>query len=86
MQKHNIRELADELGINQKEIKPMSFLNADRGASNPLKDKENCQSVVVAFEVRRRGLNVYALPYSAEVDSASYFAISSVDYESISRP
>ena len=34
----------------------MSFLNADRGASNPLKDKENCQSVVVAFEVRRRGL------------------------------
>ena len=72
MQKQNIRELADELGINQKEIKPMSFLNADRGASNPLKDKENCQSVVVAFEVRRRGLNVYALPYSAEVDSASY--------------
>ena len=50
----------------------MSFLDADQGASNPTRDDENCQSVVVAFEARRRGLDCYALPYSPDHDSASY--------------
>ncbi len=72
VQKANIRELAQSLGISRKDIKPMSFLDADQGASNPMKDIENCQSVVVAFEARRRGLNVYALPYSSDPHSASY--------------
>lgn len=72
IQKRNIHELADALGVPRKEIKPMSFLDADQGASNPTKDKENCQSVVVAFEARRRGLNCHALPYSANRNSESY--------------
>lgn len=72
VQKKNILELADALGAPHKEIKPMSFLDADQGASNPTKDKENCQSVVVAFEARRRGIDCYALPYSSRHDSASY--------------
>lgn len=72
VQKENIRELAKALGIPQKEIKPMSFLDADQGASNPTKDWENCQSVVVAFEARRKGLNIYALPYNHSNSSASY--------------
>ena len=71
-QKKNIRELADALGISRKNIKPMSFLDADQGASNPTRDDENCQSVVVAFEARRRGLDCYALPYSPDPDSANY--------------
>lgn len=72
IQKKNINELADALGITRKDVKPMSFLDADQGASNPTKDKENCQSVVVAFEARRRGLNCHALPYSANRNSESY--------------
>lgn len=71
-QQKNIRELADAIGIPQKGIKPMSFLDADQGASNPTKNRENCQSVVVAFEARRRGLDCYALPYSDSHDSASF--------------
>lgn len=71
-QKQNIRELADALGVNHKDIKPMSFLDADQGASNPTKDYENCQSVVVAFEARRRGIDCCALPYSSKSNSASY--------------
>ena len=72
VQKQNIRELADALGMSRKDIKPMSFLGADQGASNPMKDSENCQSVVVAFEARRRGIDCYALPYSSKANSASY--------------
>lgn len=72
VQKQNIIELADALGMSRKDIKPMSFLDADQGASNPMKDNENCQSVVVAFETRRRGIDCYALPYSSKVNSASY--------------
>lgn len=68
----NIRELAKALGISGKDIKPMSFLDANQGASNPTKNIENCQSVVVAFEARRRGLDVYALQYDAKATSASF--------------
>lgn len=72
IQRRNIRELADVLSIPRKEIKPMSFLDADQGASNPSKDENNCQSVVVAFEARRRGLDCHALPYNNKIESASY--------------
>lgn len=72
IQRDNIKELAKALGVSQKDIKPMSYLDADQGASNPTGDKQNCQSVIVAFEARRKGLNVYALPYSDKPDSVSY--------------
>lgn len=72
IQKKNIGELADALGIPRKEIKPMSFLEADQGASNQKKYQDNCQSVVVAFEARRRGLDCYALSYSPNPESMSY--------------
>ena len=71
-QKKNLQELADVLGVLHKDIKPMTFLDADNGASNPLGDDENCQSVVIAFEARRRGINCYALPYSDSLDSSSF--------------
>ncbi len=63
-QKQNIYELADALGIPRKDVKPMSFIDADHGISNPTKDKDNCQSVVVSFVARRRGLDCVALPFN----------------------
>ncbi len=59
----NIRELADALGIPHNAIKPMPFIEADQGASNPTKDQNNCQSCVVSFAVRRRGLDCIAKAY-----------------------
>lgn len=72
VQKKNILELADALGVPRKEIKPMSFLDADQGASNPTKSDSNCQSVVVAFSARRRGLNCSALPYDETNTTQNY--------------
>lgn len=72
MQKTNVRELAKVLGIPQKEVKPMSFLVADEGKSNPLHDDANCQSCIVSYFARRQGLNCYALPYSTDTSSASF--------------
>lgn len=63
IQKKNIRELADALGIPKKELKPMSFIDADQGASNPTKDESNCQSCVIAFSARRRGIDCFAKAY-----------------------
>lgn len=47
--------------------KPMNFQQADGGAPNPNYSKgggykENCQSCVVAYELRRRGFDVETLP------------------------
>lgn len=47
--------------------KPMNFQQADGGAPNPNYKKgggyiKNCQTCVVAYELRRRGYNVEALP------------------------
>ena len=64
-QQENIRQLSVALG-NNTELKPMSYKDANNGACNPLRDDENCQSVVVAFEVRRRGIDCYALIYSRQ--------------------
>lgn len=71
-QKKNILELADALGAPRKGIKPMTFLDADQGASNPTKSDSNCQSVVVAFSARRRGMNCSALPYDDENKAQNY--------------
>ena len=71
-QQENIRHLSVALG-NNTELKPMSYKDANNGACNPLRDNENCQSVVVAFEARRRGLNCYAVKYSSDKNSSTYF-------------
>ena len=63
VQKQNIHRLADALGIPNSSIKPMTFIDADQGASNPTKDQDNCQSCVVSFAARRRGLNCVAKAY-----------------------
>lgn len=63
-QMQNVHELAAALGIPHREIKSMSFIDADQGASNPTKDQDNCQSCVVSFAVRRRGLNCIAKAYN----------------------
>lgn len=53
--------------VGVKKSKPMNFTKADNGAPNPNYGKgkgfeENCQSCVVAYELRRRGFNVQTLP------------------------
>lgn len=52
---------------NVKQGKPMNFRQADGGAPNPNYKKgggykTNCQSCVVAYEMRRRGFDVETLP------------------------
>jgi hypothetical protein len=52
---------------NVPQSEPMSFQQADGGAPNPNYKKgggytTNCQTCVVAYEMRRRGFNVEALP------------------------
>ena len=64
LQKSNLYELAAALGLPKSQIQAMDYLEADSGKSNPSGNKLNCQSVVVAFEARRRGLKVYAPKYN----------------------
>ena len=66
-QQRNIEELANKMRVPKSKIKPMTFLEADEGASNPFKDNKNCQSCVVAFSARRRGLNCVAGIYDEDV-------------------
>ncbi|MDE5882795.1 MAG: hypothetical protein K2H60_13810 [Muribaculaceae bacterium] len=63
LQKQNIIELANALGIPEADINPMSYVDADQGASNPTKDQDNCQSCVVSYIARRRGLDCCAKGY-----------------------
>lgn len=63
---NDAEEIAQNFGGKLKE--PMSFESADRKHANSADDntkpyKENCQTCVVAFEARLRGLDVYALGY-----------------------
>lgn len=61
-QKQNIREIAKEFGLSVEDaqhLQPMGIFKALEGA-NPLKGDTNCQSCVVAFEARLRGLLVRA--------------------------
>jgi hypothetical protein len=61
---NNIRETSEKLNLEQG--KPMTFKEANEMKGNPNFNKEkgyqiNCQSCVVAHELRRRGYNVEAL-------------------------
>ena len=66
IQKENILELARQLGVPKKNIKAMNFLDANSGASNPFKDESNCQTCVVAFSARRRGIDCFAGAYEKD--------------------
>lgn len=52
------KEICAELGIKHK---PMTLKEADSGNPNLVRDKENCQSCVVVYEARRRGIDLTAL-------------------------
>lgn len=72
IQKQNILLLQAAITDSPRDIKPLTYFEANSGSSNPLKDDANCQSVIIAFEARRRGLNCYALPYSQDEGSSSF--------------
>lgn len=60
---NNITSIEEKLGIIQG--KPMGFIEANKGRSNPLYGTstsyiENCQKCVISNELRRRGFNVEA--------------------------
>lgn len=61
----NLTKAANKLGVNVGE--PMPFIKADNGLPNINYNvgeeyKVNCQCCVVSYELRRRGLNVTAMP------------------------
>lgn len=65
------QENTDNLEVVYGKARPMSFEEADNKAPNPNFDESelyrtNCQSCVVAYELRRRGFDVEALPRSTE--------------------
>lgn len=74
----NRNELAELLGIPKEEILPFMehqeankrFANIDYGKNESFFN--NCQSCVVAYEARRRGLDVTALGYDYNTNSPSY--------------
>ena len=74
----NRNQLAEMLGIRKEKILPF-MPHEDADAKNPNKNYKigtpfdnNCQSCVVAYEARRRGLNVTALGYVNSNDSVSF--------------
>ena len=74
----NRNQLAEMLGIRKEEILPF-MPHEDADELNPNADYKNggvylmnCQSCVVAYEMRRRGLNVTALGFDMSEKSASY--------------
>lgn len=74
----NRNQLAEMLGIRKEEILPF-MPHEDADAKNPNKNykigtpfDKNCQSCVVVYEARRRGLNVTALGYNDNPNSSSY--------------
>ena len=77
-QKQNRNELAEMLNIRKDEIRE-SMTHEQANGHEPNKDYRNgdafimnCQSCVVAYEARRRGLNVTALGYDPAINSPSY--------------
>lgn len=69
---NNVHDTEDRLNITQGN--PMSFEEADGKSPNPNFEtewgyKHNCQSCVVAYELRRRGYNVEALMKTLEDDN-----------------
>ena len=71
-QTEQIKSIACELGLNVKDVKPMTFNDADNGRANIIKDNMNCQSCIVAHEARLRGLDVTAVKYDNRQGSATY--------------
>ncbi len=70
----NLKEAADALGI---EITPMTFLEANEGMANVDRGKgvlfaQNCQCCVAVHEARLRGLDITAIGYSPEMESAQF--------------
>lgn len=50
----------------------MTMKEADKKSANLTGDMFNCQSCVVVYEARRRGINITALKYNPNPKSASY--------------
>ena len=76
-QEKNVLEIAKLMGIKMDKVKPMSFKEADNGRANinyrkGFGYKDNCQSCVVVFEARLRGLNITTKEYSDIEGSVSY--------------
>lgn len=72
----NRNQLAEMVGIPPSEIKPnMTHDEADGGYPNEYKDRDNCALTVLAYEARRRGLDVTALPFSAKDEDSWIFKI-----------
>lgn len=70
----NIDDIAKSMGTT---ATPMAFLDADSGRGNMNYGKgvlygENCQCCVAVHEARLRGLNITALAYNADQNSAQW--------------
>lgn len=65
------KEICTELGI---EYSPMTLEEADMGTPNLSGDRRNCQSAVVVYEARRRGIDITSLPFvnGGVADSLGY--------------
>jgi len=68
-QTDNIKKAASLFGIKYE--KPMSFMEADGNKSNLDYNKvekadENCVECIIVYEMRRRGLDLTAMPYDEE--------------------
>lgn len=65
------KEICSDLGID---YTPMTLEEADMGTPNVSGDRNNCQSAVVVYEARRRGINITANPFSkgSVADSLGY--------------
>lgn len=65
------KDICSEMGIDHT---PMTLEEADMGSPNLSGDRRNCQSAVVVYEARRRGINITANPFSngGVADSLGY--------------
>lgn len=76
-EKHNYTEAqqenfkAIEQATGYRRGAPMTFEQADSGRSNTAKDKSNCAACVLTHELRLRGFDVTAKPYSNKTNSIS---------------
>lgn len=63
-QQANFTDIERELSI--KRGAPMTFDEADHGKANNQGDKDNCAVAVIAHELRLRGFDITALPYTGK--------------------
>lgn len=66
-QQANFTDIERELSV--KRGAPMTFDEADHGKANNQGDKDNCAVAVIAHELRLRGFDITALPYTGEGNS-----------------